>query len=121
MSPIRRLERIGRADQQCARLFVLPLWLHADPACLIGGEKFHGQAVRFGGSQHDGIAAVGIRLHVLRLQPERCAALLVLVKGEGYADDAGPRHARLVFQHAAELDQMGHANSSVGGGILRES
>jgi hypothetical protein len=48
------------------------------------------------------------------------AALLVLIKSEGYADDTSLRRVRLVLHYAAKLDQMGHADTGTVDRILRE-
>jgi hypothetical protein len=47
---------------------------------------------------------VAVHADVLRFQPERCAALLIFIKCEGYSSEAAQRLAIEIDQSAGESD-----------------
>ena len=53
-----------------------------------------GKSVCLGRTEQNGVATVGVGLHILGFQPERSAAALFGIKREGDADHAGQRDFR---------------------------
>ena len=89
-----RFEGVGHAHQQHARLLSLSLDLHTQPALLLLREEVIGQSRGSGAAQKHAVLAVGVGRDVLRLLPDGCAAVLLLVDGEGDADGVSEKALR---------------------------
>jgi hypothetical protein len=99
------LQCIRNAQKQDTGLLVLSLHLYPKPAGFPRRKKIGGQALASGRTQHDGVMASLVRLHVLGLHPQWCTALLILVKTESHARAFNHGFALDVSQYAAEVHQ----------------